>query len=120
MTAMRQSFRPEFINRVDEFVIFNSLAQKHLREIVAMELARLSERGSSRFAKLTATDEALDFIANVGFDSVYGARPLKRTIQREVETPLAKLILSGKVNASSKLQVDVVNDRLVVNDRTSV
>ena len=79
-----------------------------------MEIDRLSKRGSDKFASLTATDDALDFIAETGFDAVYGARPLKRTIQREVETPLAKMILARDVNEKSKLKVHVVNDRLSV------
>lgn len=114
MENVRQSFRPEFVNRIDEFVTFNSLGTQELRRIVEIELKRLSTRASS-FADLVATPEALDYIAEVGYDVVYGARPLKRSIQREIETPLAKLILSGNVAEEDTVLVYVENDRLALN-----
>ncbi len=112
MAAMRESFRPEFINRVDEFVIFNSLGTSALRQIVRLELARLQKRVDDRGIKLEASEDALDYVADVGYDAIYGARPLKRTIQREIETPLARLLLSGDVDDGDTVSVTVVNDRL--------
>ena len=114
MAAMRESFRPEFINRVDEFVIFNSLGTSALRRIVRLELARLQGRVEDRGLSIEATDEALDYVADVGYDAIYGARPLKRTIQREIETPLARLLLGGDVDDGDTVSINVVNDRLSV------
>ena len=112
MGAMRKNFRPEFINRVDEFVIFNSLGSSQLRQIVSLELKRLTKRVTDRGIQIEASEAALDYIADIGYDTIYGARPLKRTIQREVETPLAKKLLAGEVPEGSTVTVGVLNDRL--------
>ena len=93
--AMKQQFKPEFLNRIDENVIFNSLSKSDLRGIVKIELKRLEKRLEERDLKLSISETALDFLVNLGFDPVYGARPLKRTIQRELETVVARGILSG-------------------------
>jgi len=114
MAAMRESFRPEFLNRIDEMVIFNSLGPSELREIVQLELARLQSRLDGRDITLETSDQVLDFIADIGYDSVYGARPLKRTIQREVETPLSKKLISGEVNEGDTVLLEMVNDRIAV------
>ena len=86
MDAMRSSFRPEFLNRIDEIIIFHSLNKAELREIVKLQVQRLEKRLSDRKMSLKLSDSALDFLAEVGFDPVFGARPLKRAIQRELET----------------------------------
>merc|ERR1712232_329309 len=88
--AMKDHFKPEFLNRIDEYVVFNSLSKKDLRGIVALEIKRLEKRLVDRDIKLAMKDASLDFLADAGFDPVYGARPLKRTIQRELETVVAK------------------------------
>merc|ERR1711862_464837 len=80
--AMKDHFKPEFLNRIDEYVIFNSLSKKDLRGIVKIETKRLEKRLEERSIYLHITDSALDYLADVGFDPVYGARPLKRTISR--------------------------------------
>jgi ATP-dependent Clp protease ATP-binding subunit ClpB len=113
-SAMREFFRPEFLNRIDEHVIFNSLGKTQLREIVKLEINKLEKRMSERDITLTVTDEALDFLADVGFDPVYGARPLKRTIQRELETIVARGILGGEYGDGDNILVDVVNERINV------
>uniref|UniRef100_A0A0G4H5L3 Clp R domain-containing protein n=1 Tax=Chromera velia CCMP2878 TaxID=1169474 RepID=A0A0G4H5L3_9ALVE len=105
MKAVRQSFRPEFLNRVDEFVIFDSLKKSELREIVSLELKKVSERLYEKQLKLNLSAEALNFIADVGYDPTFGARPIKRAIQREVETPIARLILEGAVEDGDVLLV---------------
>ena len=112
MEAMKKKFRPEFLNRLDEFVIFNSLGTEQLRSIVQLELAKLQLRLDARRIRVDATPEALDFIADIGYDAVYGARPLKRTISREVETPLARFLLAGNASDGDTVVLDIVNDRL--------
>jgi ATP-dependent Clp protease ATP-binding subunit ClpB len=112
--AMKDSFRPEFLNRIDEHVIFNSLGRKELREIVKLEIKRLERRMAERDITLTLTDETLDYLANVGFDPVYGARPLKRTIQRQLETVVARGILGGDYGDGDSILVDMQDGRLMV------
>ncbi|MHC5598883.1 MAG: AAA family ATPase, partial [Nostoc sp.] len=112
MEAMRNSFRPEFLNRVDEIIIFHGLDKKELRQIVLLQVERLRQRLSDRKISLKLSDTALDFLAEVGYDPVYGARPLKRAIQRELETQIAKHILRGEFNDGDTIFVDVQNERL--------
>jgi ATP-dependent Clp protease ATP-binding subunit ClpB len=112
--AMKDYFKPEFLNRIDESVIFNSLDKAALREIVKLEIKRLEKRLAEREITLKETEAALDFLADVGFDPVYGARPLKRTIQRELETVVARGILSGEYGDGDTITVDVMNERLSV------
>jgi ATP-dependent Clp protease ATP-binding subunit ClpB len=112
--AMKNHFKPEFLNRIDEYVIFNSLNKANLRNIVKLETRRLEGRLTEREIKLTLTEEALDFLAEVGFDPVYGARPLKRTIQRELETVIAQGILKGDFFDGDTIAVDVVDEQLKV------
>jgi ATP-dependent Clp protease ATP-binding subunit ClpB len=112
MEAMRNSFRPEFLNRIDEIIIFHGLDKKELRQIVLLQVQRLRERLSDRKISLKLSDVALDFLAVVGYDPVYGARPLKRAIQRELETQIAKAILRGEFNNGDTIFVDVQNERL--------
>jgi ATP-dependent Clp protease ATP-binding subunit ClpB len=110
--AMRSNFRPEFLNRIDEFIIFHSLQKSELREIVKLQVQRLGERLSDRKMSLKLSDSALDFLAEVGYDPVYGARPLKRAIQRELETAIAKQILRGEFHDGDTIYVDVELERL--------
>ncbi|MEH2282750.1 MAG: ATP-dependent chaperone ClpB [Nostoc sp.] len=112
MEAMRNSFRPEFLNRIDEIIIFHGLDKKELRQIVLLQVERLRQRLSDRKISLKLSDAALDFLAEVGYDPVYGARPLKRAIQRELETQIAKSILRGEFNDGNTIFVDVLNERL--------
>jgi len=112
--AMKEHFRPEFLNRIDEYVIFNSLNKENLRMIVQLEVKRLEKRLAEKQIKLAMSDEALDYIADVGFDPVYGARPLKRAIQRELETVVARGILSGEFADGDTIVVDVLHERLNV------
>jgi ATP-dependent Clp protease ATP-binding subunit ClpB len=112
MEAMRASFRPEFLNRIDEIIIFHGLQKSELRRIVQIQVARLGQRLIDRKISLKLSDAALDFLADVGYDPVYGARPLKRAIQRELETSIAKAILKGEFNPGDTIFVDVENERL--------
>ncbi|MBW4539100.1 MAG: ATP-dependent chaperone ClpB [Myxacorys chilensis ATA2-1-KO14] len=107
MEAMRASFRPEFLNRIDDTIIFHSLQKSELREIVKIQIKRLEQRLAERKMSLKLSDSALDFLADLGFDPVYGARPLKRAIQRELETAIAKQILRGEYTDGDTIFVDV-------------
>jgi ATP-dependent Clp protease ATP-binding subunit ClpB len=115
MEAMRNSFRPEFLNRIDETIIFHALQKQELRHIVQLQVERLRQRLSDRKISLKLSDSALDFLAEVGYDPVFGARPLKRAIQRELETQIAKAILRGEFNDGDTIFVDVQNERLSFN-----
>ena len=119
MEALRANFRPEFLNRVDETIIFHGLRKDQLREIVRIQLQRLEERLSDRKLALDMSPEALDFLVEVGFDPVYGARPLKRAIQRELETAIAKAILRGQFSDGDTIQVTVNNERLAFHTQSA-
>ncbi|MGN6730779.1 MAG: AAA family ATPase, partial [Candidatus Binatia bacterium] len=106
LDALRQQFRPEFLNRVDEIVVFHSLAREHLKEIVEIQLGRLRARLSERHISLELTDRAREHLAAVGYDPSYGARPLKRVIQRELETPLGRSLLKGDIKDGERVAVD--------------
>ncbi len=110
--ALRNHFRPEFLNRIDDTIIFHSLRRDELRLIVALQVERLRKRLSERKLDLNISEEATDWLANAGYDPVYGARPLKRAIQRELETPIAKAILSGAYEEGSSVQIQVKEERL--------
>ena len=115
MEVVSKHFRPEFLNRVDESVVFHPLGQEHIKSIASIQLKHLSKRMEDNGYELEVSEKALDLIAQVGFDPVYGARPLKRAIQQSVENPLAKAILAGKVNPDKKVQLLVHNDRIVAH-----
>ncbi len=103
---LRQHFRPEFLNRIDEVVVFHPLDNKHIEAIARIQLQRLQERLDNMNMQLEVSDAALAQLARVGFDPVFGARPLKRAIQQEIENPVAKLILEGKFGEKDVIPVD--------------
>jgi ATP-dependent Clp protease ATP-binding subunit ClpB len=106
LEEMRNHFRPEFLNRVDEIIVFHALSEEHLKEIVLIQLRRLRDRLAERHIQLELTDAARTHLVRVGYDPAYGARPLKRAIQREIENPLGRLILEGKVRDGETVVVD--------------
>jgi ATP-dependent Clp protease ATP-binding subunit ClpB len=106
LEVMRQGFRPEFLNRVDEIVVFHPLSTEDLRRIVDIQLARVRQRLAERKIELELTDRARGYLAERGYDPSYGARPLKRLIQREVETALGRKILAGEVRDGQEVVVD--------------
>jgi ATP-dependent Clp protease ATP-binding subunit ClpB len=106
LREMREHFRPEFLNRVDDIIVFHSLSEEHLREIVDIQLERLRERLAERNIKLQLTDAAKLHLVHSGYDPVYGARPLKRAIQKKVETPISRLILQGVIRDGQTVVVD--------------
>jgi len=111
-TVLRQTFRPEFLNRVDEIVVFHALTREQLKSIVSIQLGRLRRRLEDRKIDLELTDAALEHFATTGYDPVYGARPLKRMLQRELETVLGRRLLAGDVRDNSKVVVDWTGNEL--------
>ncbi|MFW5451009.1 MAG: ATP-dependent chaperone ClpB [Methylophagaceae bacterium] len=113
MEIVGQHFRPEFINRVDDVVVFHPLQREQIHSIAKIQLQHLHQRLAERDMSLDVSDEALDLIAEAGFDPVYGARPLKRVIQQQLENTLAQDLLSGRFKAGDTITVAVEGDRLV-------
>jgi ATP-dependent Clp protease ATP-binding subunit ClpB len=114
MGELRRHFRPEFLNRVDDIVLFMPLTQPEIERIVDLMFDDLRERLTERRMTLDVSQEARRFIARQGFDPVYGARPLRRFIAREVETRIARALLSGDAGDGAVIRVDAVGDELVV------
>ena len=113
MSVVSQHFRPEFINRIDETVVFHPLNKNNIRAIAEIQLKRLINRMESRGYVLHFTDATLNFISEIGYDPIYGARPLKRAIQQEIENPLAQQILSGSLLPEKPISVDYVDGKIV-------
>ena len=117
MQVVRSEFRPEFLNRLDEILLFNRLSREQMTGIVDIQLARLRKLLEERKIELRLDDQAMKWLANRGYDQVYGARPLKRVIQRNLQNPLATLILQGAVHDGQVVDVSVRDGKLVVADR---
>lgn len=113
MEVVTHHFRPEFINRIDEVVVFHPLGRAHLASIARIQLERLYKRLEERGYQVTITQPALEFLGETGFDPVYGARPLKRAIQQEIENPLSQQILSGKLIPGVPVTLDVENGHII-------
>jgi ATP-dependent Clp protease ATP-binding subunit ClpB len=111
--SMREHFRPEFLNRIDEIVEFKPLSREQLGEIVELQLERLRERLAERGLELELTEDAKQTIGDAGWDPIYGARPLKRAIQRLLENPLALRLLEGDFGEGDTIHVDAQNGDLV-------
>ena len=110
---VRAYFRPEFVNRIDEIVVFEPLGREEIGQIVEIQLGLLRRRLAERELKLELTEEAGAYLANKGYEPLFGARPLKRVIQREIQDPLALKLLSGEVRDGDTITVDVENGELV-------
>jgi ATP-dependent Clp protease ATP-binding subunit ClpB len=106
LEEMRRHFRPEFLNRVDEIIVFHALAEEHLKQIVEIQMGRLRSRLADRHITLTLTDAARENLVRTGYDATYGARPLKRAIQKKIENPLGRLLLKGDVRDGQTVVVD--------------
>ncbi len=106
MEELRHFFRPEFLNRVDETIVFHGLSHEHLEKIVEIQLGVLRKRLSERRIELELTPDARQHVVSVGYDPIYGARPLKRAIQREIENPLARKLVAGEIEDGSKVRLD--------------
>jgi ATP-dependent Clp protease ATP-binding subunit ClpB len=112
MEVVGTHFRPEFVNRIDDLVVFHPLGREHIRKIVDIQLGYLHDRLADRDIRIHLSDAARDKLADAGFDPVYGARPLKRAIQQQVENPLAQEILQGKFSPGDVIEVGVEDNRL--------
>ena len=119
MDAVRAHFRPEFLNRLDETVIFDRLARGDMDGIVTIQMSRLLKRLASRKINLVLDDGARKWLADEGYDPVFGARPLKRVIQRALQDPLAEMLLAGDVKDGDTIPVSAGTDGLLVGDRVS-
>jgi ATP-dependent Clp protease ATP-binding subunit ClpB len=114
LDEVRNHFRPEFLNRVDELILFSRLDRSQLREIVGIQLRSLRDRLAARKLQLDVTDAAVDLLASEGYDPVYGARPLKRLIQRRLQDPIAMAILEGRFREGDTVSVDAEGENFVI------
>ncbi|HBY38738.1 MAG TPA: type VI secretion system ATPase TssH, partial [Alteromonas sp.] len=114
MNVVGQHFRPEFINRVDDIVVFHPLGKEQIKSIAKIQLASLRARLADKGYKLELSAAAMDKLADAGFDPVFGARPLKRAIQTQIENPLAQQLLSGTILPESTIRIDVDGENLIV------
>ena len=115
MAEVRAHFRPEFLNRVDEIILFHRLKREHMGRIVDIQLDRLQKLLEDRKIAITLEPKAREWLADKGYDPAYGARPLKRVIQKAVQDPLAELILSGKIRDGEKVKISAGRDGLTFN-----
>jgi ATP-dependent Clp protease ATP-binding subunit ClpB len=120
LAALRADFRPEFLNRIDEIIFFHPLGREHMKEIVDIQVAGLMKRLSERKIQLGLTDAAKEYLVREGYDPAYGARPLKRTIQRRVLDPLALRVLEGAFLDGDTIVVDIDRDGLTFQKREPV
>jgi len=112
LEEMRHHFRPEFLNRIDEVLVFHPLTEDDLLLIVDIQLANFAERLKTREISMTVSKDAKKHLAKCGFDPVYGARPLKRVIVREIETPVSRMLVSGELSDKQTLKIDTGKDGL--------
>jgi ATP-dependent Clp protease ATP-binding subunit ClpB len=115
MEVVRRAFRPEFLNRLDEIILFNRLGRSEMRRIVDIQLRYLEQLLADRKITLHVDEQAKIWLANTGYDPVYGARPLKRVIQRELQNPLATMLLAGTIKDGDAVYVSVQDGRLAIN-----
>jgi ATP-dependent Clp protease ATP-binding subunit ClpB len=115
MAAVRAHFRPEFLNRVDEIILFHRLKREQMGRIVDIQIAHLQKLLEERKIAITLDGKARDWLADKGYDPAYGARPLKRAIQKSVQDPLAELILSGKIKDGETVKISAGRDGLIFN-----
>lgn len=120
LEELKRAFRPEFLNRVDSVIVFRQLAKEHIRAIVDILIAELNERLDEYEISIEATDTAKDWLAEKGYDMEYGARPLRRTIQAEVEDKLSDFVLAGSLTAGDIVMVDVVDDAIVLQNKSEL
>lgn len=114
MKELKIRFRPEFLNRIDEIVIFKPLTLEEIKKIVDLQLVQLRSRLADRHMELELKDSAREYIAREGYDAVYGARPLKRFIQKNIETAISKKILSGEIRDHQKIIIDFSDNQLII------
>jgi ATP-dependent Clp protease ATP-binding subunit ClpB len=120
MDALREHFRPEFLNRIDEIIFFHALGREHMKRIIDIQIAGLTRRLEERKIHVVLTDRAKDALVREGYDPAYGARPLKRTIQRRVLDPLALRVLEGDFGEGSVVMVDFGPEGLTFTKQETV
>jgi len=118
--ALKQAFRPEFLNRIDEIIVFHALTEEHIRQIIDLMMADLHKRLGDQYITVELTEAAKEWLCKEGFDPNFGARPLRRAIQRYIESPLSKRILTGESKEGDKVVVDLAedSDNLVLENST--
>jgi len=117
---LRKTIRPEFLNRIDDIIMFTPLNQEDITEIVKLQLEQLKKMLAKQYITIDATDEAINYLASRGYDPQYGARPIKRVIQKELLNSLSKELLSGNVKADSIVLIDSFNDGLVFRNQNEL
>jgi len=118
--ALKSAFRPEFLNRIDEIILFSSLDKEDMRKIVALQMEDIQSRLAEHGLKVELTQEATDWLANEGYDPAFGARPLKRALQKHIESPLSVSLLSGAFSQGDTVLVDIVEDEVVFKKKEAV
>lgn len=117
---LQKSIRPEFLNRIDEIIMFTPLSRNEIASIVRMQFSNIQKQLAEQNIFITASDEAMDWLAQLGYDPIYGARPLKRVIQKRILNELSKEILSGKVNKDAIIQLDVFDGQFVFLNKNEI
>src|SRR5262249_21237312 len=120
LAEVRTRFRPEFLNRIDEIIVFHRLRREDMAQIVDIQIARLAKLLSDRKIKIKLDEKARSWLANQGYAPAYGARPLKRVIQRNVQDPLAEAVLAGTVNDGATVNISVSGGKLAINGKEVV
>jgi ATP-dependent Clp protease ATP-binding subunit ClpC len=115
MDELKKTFRPEFLNRLDEIIVFKKLDKEAIYKITELMLNDVKERLEQKNIKVEFSKNVIEFISKVGFDEIYGARPLRRAIQNRIEDFLAEEILDGNINSSDKIKLDVENEKIVIS-----
>jgi ATP-dependent Clp protease ATP-binding subunit ClpB len=115
MQAVRSHFRPEFLNRLDEIILFHRLTRANMKKVVDIQIARLDKLLADRKIEIALDDKARLWLGNAGYDPVYGARPLKRVIQRRLQDPLAQLLLEGRITDGATVTVSASATGLTIN-----
>ena len=120
MGLLKKSIRPEFINRIDDIIMFTPLGKEDIKEVVRLQLNMLSKMVARQHITIDATDDAVDYLAAKGYDPQYGARPIKRLLQKEVLNTLSKELLSGKIKSDSIILIDSFDDELVFRNQNEL
>lgn len=117
---LKQTLRPEFINRIDDIILFTPLSKEHIQSIVALQLEHVFKMMANQDITLDATEEAIQYLSNKGYQPVYGARPVKRVIQKEVLNQLSKEILAGSITTDSIILLDSFDEKLVFRNQSNL
>ena len=115
LNEMKHRFKPEFLNRIDDIIVFKALGKESVKNIISLILDEINGKLKEQYIKIEFTDKALDYIVNEAYDPAYGARPLKRFVQKDIETNLSKMILSNEVPENSTVVLDSDGEKLIYN-----